>query len=153
MTLNYEKTDDTDPRFFRYARISNGFLFAQAVTLALFASAFTYCAYGVFLYKPASEIGIAMLLGGVGLTALIGLSAWNLRERADKEEMFTVWAIKHHGLTPLDYKLGSRGSQLFTAMETGDIVTRIVVKDRTEFKSGEKNPSIRVSLQKPTGSS
>lgn len=147
MTLNYGNTDDSDPRFFRYAKISNGFLFAQAITLALSAAAFTYCVYGVFLYKPASEIGVAMLLGGIGLTALIGLSAWSLGKRADKEEMFTVWAIKHHGLTPLDYKLGSKGEQRFTAMETGDIVVRNVVKDKTEFKLEEKHPCIRVSIE------
>lgn len=147
MTLNYGNTDDTDPRFFRYTKISNGFLFAQAITLALSAAAFTYCVYGVFLYKPASEIGVAMLLGGIGLTALIGLSAWNLGKRADKEEMFTVWAIKHHGLTPLDYKLGSKGKQRFTAMETGEMVIRNVIKDKTEFKSDEKHPCMRVSIE------
>lgn len=147
MTLNYGNTDDTDPRFFRYAKLSNGFLLSQVLTLALAAAAFTYCIYGIFLYKPASEIGISMLIGGTGLTALVGLSAWNIGKRADKEEMFTVWAIKHHGLTPLDYKLGSTGPQRFTAMETGDIVIRTVVKEKTEFRSGEEHPRIRVSLE------
>lgn len=138
---------DNDPQFFRYRNLSNIFLLLKVILLALTAASIFYAGYCIMNYKPASELGVALISSGVGIALLVGLNAWNIGNRADKEEMFTVWAIEHHGLVPLNYHLGSEGVQQFTSVETGDIVTKEVVKDRNEFKNPHiKSPCLRVSI-------
>lgn len=137
---------DDNPRFFRYCKEALWYKILMAILNFMSFGAFLYALINFFVAGDLAHRNAGLLVGTISLICIWGLNYWNIQKKADKEEMFTVWAIEHHGLTPIGYKLGSTGSQKFTSMETGEEVTRIVSKDESEFKSKEKTKCVRVSL-------
>jgi hypothetical protein len=137
---------DGNPEFFRYRKEPGMYLLLVGVLNFITAGAFMYAIINLFVSGDLGLRNAGLITGTLGLIALWGLRYWNTQMKADKEEMFTVWAIEHHGLTPVDYKIGSTGAQRFTSMETGAEVSRIVTNDDIEFKGSEHPKCIRVSL-------
>lgn len=137
---------DDNPDFFRYRKEPLWYKVLMGILNFFAFAGFLYALINFFIAGDLGLRNAGLITGTVSLIAIWGLNYWNLQKKADKEEMFTVWAIEHHGLTPVEYKLGSAGRQKFTSMETGEEVTRIVANDDIEFKNGNDPKCLRVSL-------
>lgn len=137
---------DENPQFFRYRKEPLWYKAAMAILNFLAFAGFLYALINFFIAGDLGLRNAGLITGTLSLIAIWALNYWNLQKKADKEEMFTVWAIEHHGLTPLEYKLGSTGSQRFTAMETGDEVIRTVSNENSEFEGKDKPKCVRVNL-------
>lgn len=133
---------DDNPAYFRYRREFGLYLAMIGILNFITAGAFMYAVLNFFLAGDLALRNAGLLTGTAGILALWGLGYWNAQNKADKEELFTVWAIEHHGLTPIKYKLGSGGLQPFTSMETGEELTCRIINDDIEFK-GTGNPKCR----------
>lgn len=139
---------DDNPEYFRYRRESKLYLLLIGVFHFITAGAFMYALINVFVAGDLALRNAGLVTGTIGLLFLWGLNYWNAQNKADKEELFTVWAIEHHGLTPVEYRLESVGPQRFTSMETGEEITLNVINDDTEFHGNNQPKCMRVSLTK-----
>lgn len=137
---------DDNPEFFRYRKQPWWYLLLIGVFNFIGAGAFMYALINFFVAGDLILRNAGLITGTLAVIVLWILGYWKNQSKADKEEMFTVWAIEHHGLTPLQYKLGSSGLQKFTSMETGEEVCRNVTLDDSEFKGNEHPKCRRVGI-------
>lgn len=137
---------DDNPEYFRYCKEALWYKILMGILNFIAFGSFLYALINFFVAGDLVYRNAGLIVGTISLICIWALNYWNLQKKADKEEMFTVWAIEHHGLTPLGYKLGSTGSQRFTSMETGEEVTRFVRNDHSELKSKGHEKCVRVSL-------
>lgn len=137
---------DDNPNYFRYCKEALWYKLVMAILNFFVVAGFLYALINLMISGDLGLRNAGLVTGTLSLIAIWGLNYWNIQKKADKEEMFTVWAIEHHGLTPLEYKLGSTGAQRFASMETGTEVKRTVNNDTSEFSGKDKPKCVRVSL-------